>query len=88
MMTTCYSKPLRWHEDASLQSLQLEGTTFLTVPNSNGTRKSFVSLCAQLEASRLCIALKQVHSLGPKTQTQSTLERQLRLLDHEGIDKE
>ena len=35
-MTVCNYKPLRWHEDAPLQSGQFEGTTSLTVPKLNG----------------------------------------------------
>lgn len=53
MTTGGYRKHLQWHEDTSLQSLQFEGTTSLTLPKSNGIHKNLMALCAQLEASRL-----------------------------------
>ena len=74
MTTRCYHNPLRWHENVSLQSLQVKGTISLIVPKSNESHKNFMALCAQLEASQLQIAPKQVHSPYPHTKQNQTLK--------------
>lgn len=45
MTTRCYCKPLRWHADASLQSLQIKSTTSLTPQNQMEAIKASCIMC-------------------------------------------